>query len=70
MAKKATNIVKGNAKAGAQVGNNIRDNGDGTYTVNGKSVGSPRVSGCGCPGADTYHFEKGARTCTRCGRRF
>lgn len=34
------------------------------------SVWSPRVSGCGCPGADTYHFEKGARTCSRCGRRF
>lgn len=68
MSKKATNIVGGNARVGAQVGNNIRDNGDGTYTVNGKSVGSPRVSGCGCPGADTYSQEGNRRRCVRCSR--
>lgn len=71
MAKHVVNIVGGNARVGAQVGGTkIRDNGDGTYIVNGVSVGTPAVSGCGCPGADTFHYKNGVRTCSRCGRHF
>jgi hypothetical protein len=68
MAKKATNYAGKNARVGVQVGNNIKSNGNGTYTVNGVSVGSPRVSGCGCPGADTFSQVNGRRICVRCQR--
>jgi hypothetical protein len=68
MAKnKYVNIASGNARVGTQIGGaNIRDNGNGTYTVNGKSVGTPAVSGCGCPGADTFYYDKGVKICSRC----
>lgn len=67
--KNVTNIASGNARVGVQTGgDNIRSNGDGTWTVNGKSVGVPQVAGCGCPGADTYSLVRGGRECVRCGR--
>ena len=68
MGSEHVNIVGGNARVGMQVGTNIRDNGDGTYLVNGVSVGTPAVSGCGCPGADTFHYQGNRRICSRCGR--
>jgi hypothetical protein len=48
----------------------VKDNGDGTFTVNGVSVGSPEVQPCGCPGAATVTIgrTKAEDTCVRCGR--
>lgn len=48
----------------------IVDNGDGTFTVNGVSVGSPEIQPCGCPGAATITVGAlpALDTCVRCGR--
>jgi hypothetical protein len=65
---KHVNIASGNARVGAQIGKvNIEDKGDGRYIVNGVSVGTSAVSGCGCPGADTYSMHGDVKICVRCG---
>jgi hypothetical protein len=44
----------------------VKDHEDGTYKIKGKSVGTPGVSWCGCPGADTTTYNRGRRQCSRC----
>lgn len=76
-------IITGNARVGFQVsrvegvivshgGGEVTVNGfemtpAGTFLVDGVSVGTPARSGCGCPGADTFHFKADQRICSRCG---